>query len=129
MTLLHFTYLGIGKTNVVKAPEAGNRLSHLGNPMASLEGVLCGSAAFVAAYYGQKCEVQETMTDVHYKYVFPRQDKMVHAYYLAPYPANVVGLIDVLIEWQKRMMLLMMSSSVEMMKIIEMRKIISFAIE
>ena len=49
--------------------------------------------------------------------------------FLAPYPANVVGLIDVLIEWQKRMMLLMMSSSVEMMKIIEMRKIISFAIE
>ena len=48
------SYIGIGKTKVVKALEAGHRLSHLGNPMASLEDVLCESAAFVAACYGQK---------------------------------------------------------------------------
>ena len=61
------SYFGIGKTKVVKALEAGHRLSHLGNPMASLEDVLCESAAFIAACYGQKCEVHETMTDMCYK--------------------------------------------------------------
>ena len=44
-----------------------------------LEDVLCKSAAFVAACYGQKCEVYETMTDV--KHGFPEQDEKVHAYY------------------------------------------------
>ena len=33
------SYFGIGKTKVVKALEAGHRLSHLGNLMASLEDV------------------------------------------------------------------------------------------
>ena len=61
------SYFSIGKTKVVKALEAGHRLSHLGSPMVSLEDVLCESTAFVAAAYGQKCEVHETMTDVRYK--------------------------------------------------------------
>ena len=65
VTLLHL--IGIGKTKVVKVPEAGNRLNHLGNPSANLEDVLCESTAFVAACYGQKCEARETMTNVHYK--------------------------------------------------------------
>ena len=56
------SYFGIGKTKVVKALEARHRLSHLGNAMASLEDVLCESATFVAACYGQKCEFHETMT-------------------------------------------------------------------
>ena len=37
------SYFGIGKTKVVKALGEGHRLSHLGNPMASLEDVLCES--------------------------------------------------------------------------------------
>ena len=61
------SYFGIGKTKVIKALGAGNRLSHLGNPMASVEDIPCESAAFVATCYGQKCEVHETMTDVCYK--------------------------------------------------------------
>ena len=58
---------GIGKTKVMKVLEAGNRLNHLGTPSANLEDVLCVSTAFVAAYYGQKCEALETTTDVRYK--------------------------------------------------------------
>ncbi len=42
-------------------------MNHLGNPTASLEDVLCESAAFVAACYGQKCQPHETMTDIRYK--------------------------------------------------------------
>ncbi len=61
------SYFSIGKSTVVKTLEAGNRLNHLGNPMASLEDVLCESAAFVAACYGQKCQPHETMTDIRYK--------------------------------------------------------------
>ena len=51
----------------MKVLEAGNRLSHLGNPTANLEDVLCESTAFVAECYGQECEARETMTDVRYK--------------------------------------------------------------
>ena len=51
------SYFGIGKTKVVKTLEAEHRLSHLSNPMASLEDFLYESAAFVAACYGQKCEI------------------------------------------------------------------------
>ncbi len=75
------SYFGIGKTKVVKTLEAGNRLNHLGNPMASLEDVLCESAAFVAACYGQKCQPHETMTDIRYKVWVPNLDEKVHAYY------------------------------------------------
>ena len=70
-------YFGIGKTKVIKALEAGHRLSH---PMVSLEDVFCESAAFVAACYGQKCEVHETMTDVCYKVWVSKTDEKVHAY-------------------------------------------------
>ena len=73
------SYFCIGKTKVGKVLEAGNRLNHLGNPSVNLEGVLCESTAFVAAYYGQKCEAHETMTDVHYKVWFPKLDEKVHA--------------------------------------------------
>ena len=61
------SYFGVGKTKVVKVLEARNRLNHLGNTSANLEDVLCGSTAFIAACYGQKCEARETMTDVRYK--------------------------------------------------------------
>ena len=61
------SYFGIDKTKIVKALDAGHSLSHLGNPVASLEDALCESATFVAECYGQKCEVHETMTDVRYK--------------------------------------------------------------
>ena len=46
-------YLGIGKTNVIKAWLAGIELNHLGDPKSSLDDAMKESTHLIGASYGQ----------------------------------------------------------------------------